>query len=264
MASFEIDFDALKPFLNNMAEKNQMLINKWILGKPKNLYYKVNNVSPINKNDNEYYALILWTIPSKIYDYKELNKRSNNFWNKYCNSTNTIRSSIIPFVNFEGKKIWLLGSFHDYDNTENPILTDFGGKCEAEDRRNKCPNLRCAMRELEEESKNLLSEVINSAIQNQDNYTVFEGTYIKNKHSKYPKNEHIYFMFVQVKYDDVKDIPTLFSQKKSESLELGKQVEKLGKLGFYDQNDLLNFKYRTSKNLTDLIMYFNKSRIMRK
>ena len=232
----------MKSILDKKAQNNTELVNSWILGKPKNAYYTPNDTSPITKNDDEYYALLDWIIPNEEFKYREINKQTEKeFIKEYCDVTNykLKRSSIIPFVNRNGENCWLLGSFHDYEKTKYPILADFAGSCEEKDK-NDCAPLNCAMRELNEESKGLLPNIVRNAIRNSNNFVIFEG--------KNTKGDILYFMFVKLNYEDVKDIPDKFSKIKEI-----KGQEKFGPLRFYRQSDILNREYRTSKNLTDLV-----------
>jgi len=230
----------VKRNLEAIAKNEKYLVDKWILKKDKNKYYKNdNNYSDIGKGDTEYYALIDWILPSVYFKYREVT------YSEYCKNDKEyklIRSSIIPIVEIDGEQYWMLGSFHDYKNTEDPILTDFAGSCEKKDMKNGCPPLNCALRELREESKGLLNDIILNSIQNQKNIAIFEGV------SK--KMEKLYFMFVSLNYDDVKNIPMKFSQTEI-------TYEKLGPISFYKQKDIKKYKYRTAKNLTDFIEYLN-------
>jgi len=63
------------------------------------------------------------------------------------------------------------------------------------------------------------------------------------------KGTKIYFTFVELEYDDVKDVIEKF---KIVPLE-GKEI--FGNLNLYDQRDVKSGKYRTSKNLTDFLHY---------
>ena len=51
-------------WLELIANDNKYYVNKFILGKPKNPFYKQDN-SFIKKGDKEYYALTDWIIPNK-------------------------------------------------------------------------------------------------------------------------------------------------------------------------------------------------------
>ena len=108
----------------------------------------------------------------------------------------------------------------------------------------------CAMRELEEESKGLLTNIVRDAMKNVRNVAVFEGV-------NEEKREKIYFLFVSLKYEDTSEIPRLFSQTDMSEMNKNKK-EKLGPIAFYKQSDVKNFKFRTAKNLTDFIFLLNK------
>ena len=228
-------------WLEGIARRNRDLVNKFILGANKNAFYTPFDRSSITKNDNEYYALVDWIIPTKSYNYREANR--DIAYEKYCENRNVSRSSIIPIVKLENSNYWLLNNFKDYEDTNDPILADFGGKCEAEDRDNSCPPLKCAERELNEESKGLLTNFVRKAIE-EGNIAILEGT------SR--DGDKINFLFVELNYEDVKDIPERFNAIPSE--------ERLGKLGFYKQRDVKSGKYRTSKNLTDLLLFLYRTR----
>lgn len=235
--------------LENIARNEKYLVEKWILDKDKNPYYKKENrYNTVGKEDTEYYALIDWTLPGSVYKYNEIKITEDNF-SDYCNTDpkyKLIRSSIIPIVKIDGENYWMMGSFHDYENTNNPILTDFAGSCEKKDLKNICPALHCAFRELSEETKGLLDEIIQKAMSEVKNVACFQGVNEKKK-------EKLFFMFVSLDYDTVKDIPDLFLKTDR----LDHNGENLGKIGFYKQTDIKKYKYRTAKNLTDFIGYLN-------
>lgn len=228
--------------LEKIAYKNQNLVNKFILGKSKNPFYTPNNTTPITYRDNEYYALIQWIIPRENFNYKIVKP------SEFCNDKNVFRSGIIPVVKKDGLNYWLLGNFHDYENTRNPILADFGGRCERgkrgeidqKDYNDPCPALFCAIRETYEESKGLLPKMVDEAINNGD-MVIYQG--------KNYKGTRIYFTIVELEYDDVKDVIEKF---KIVPLE-GKEI--FGNLNLYDQRDVKSGKYRTAKNLTDFLHY---------
>jgi hypothetical protein len=236
--------------LAKIAEKNDYLVKRWITGNKKNNYYnKTDRSDKIEKGNLEYYALIDWILPSKNYTYREINMT------EYCdvksdinkkNGEKLVRSSIIPIVKKDGENYWMLGSFHDYENSGDPILSDFAGSCEKIDMKDNCPALHCALRELKEESKGLLNEIIQNAISaDPKNIAIFEGIF---------QNEKIFFMFVSLNYNDIKDIPSLFLE--TDRMDHDKK-NKLGLINFYRQNDIKKYLYRTAKNLTDFISYLN-------
>ena len=216
------------------------LIRKWVEG----------NRQPEN--------LTTWMIPSEYYEYKEVNQ---NFAKSNYENYRVGRSGIIPVVRIDKNNLWLLGSFWE-NFKEGRILTDFGGKCENitnKDKRysktkdkgkekekeviNAESPLECALREMREETKGLLNKPIENAIQ-KGTYTIFEG-------SNGEKQRRIYFYFVFIDYEDVKDIPDLF-------LTTPKTVsERLGPLNFYKQSDILSRRYRTARNLTDFVSFLN-------
>ena len=231
--------------LDRVARSEPYLVEKWILGQEKNRKYKQERAGDkITKMDIEYLALVGWLLPDVRYEYKQV-KQEEMCKDKY-KQYKLFRSSIIPVVNIEGVNHWILGSFADYADTENPILSDFAGRCESFDLKEKCPVTACAMRELEEESKGLLTKYVTEAMKNPRNVAVFEGV-----------NEVLYFIFVSLKYEDVEKVPAQFSQTDMSEMNKNKK-EKLGPIAFYKQSDVKNFKFRTAKNLTDFIFFLNK------
>jgi len=226
--------------LRELADKNRNLVDKYILGKPKNPFYTPRNTSPITPRDNEYYALIQWTIPREKYDYKIVS------YEEFCKDKNIFRSSFIPFVRKDGVNYWLLGSFHDYQNTKNPILADFGGGCEKKDEKDEkenCFGIKCAMRELYEESNNVLPEFVDKSIE-EGNFVTYRGI---------SKNGYrIYFTFVELDYDIALNTIEYFKYAEP----VGKEI--FGNIGLYPQKDIKSGKYRTSKNLTDLLSYLRR------
>jgi uncharacterized protein (DUF1015 family) len=135
-----------------------------------------------------------------------------------------------------------MANFRDYENTQNSIVAGFGGRCEHRDR-SVCTSKTCLLREMAEESKNLLNEIVDKAWNDKERRTIFEGVNGKDV---------IYFVFVLLDYEDVQDIPEIFRQ-------MPEGKEKLGNLGFYRQSDIRKRKVRTSSNLTDFISYLNRN-----
>ncbi len=228
--------------IDKIASNERYLTNKWILGKEKNPYYKQENPgNEINRYDIEYLALADWILPKTRFAYREVTRAQMCVPDEY----KLIRASIIPIVDFRGEKCWLLGSFHDYEKTDNPILTDFGGTCEESDRRKPCPATYCALRELQEESKGLLMGPILDSMKDKNKMAIFEG---KNDYK-----EKLYFIFVSVNYETIKHIPQQFMH--TDRLD-GK--EKFGPINFYAQFDIKKYSFRTAKNLTDFINFLNE------
>lgn len=229
------------------------LEEKWITGKRKG--------SPSN--------LRKWTIPEVNYVYKEIPYVGiNGDYGVKENDYKLVRSSIIPIINMDGENYWLLGSFHDYVGIGDPILTDFGGRKEKKTE----TALDCALRELKEESKGLLTVPVLDALNYKDSLfpkskpqnnkgqnnkkslsvrerkvTVFEGRDDENK-------QKIFFFIVVLNYNDVKDIPKKFEKMPYLT------KEKLGPINFYPQNAIRSRGLRTSKNLTDFVSYLNQYR----
>lgn len=214
--------------LQKIADRNDYLVNRFILGEQKNPFYTPNDISPITKKDNEYYALIDWIIPNTKYKYKEISIKD------YLKSENVYRSSIIPVVKIDGENHWLLGNFYDYENSGDPILADFGGRCE-----NGETPFECALREAKEESKKLLYDLLKN-VSNKDYIAIYEG-YNKNK---------VIFTFIQIDLNDAEDIIEKFK-----NIPWIPGQERFGDLKLYNQKDVR--LYRTSKNLTDLLSYLN-------
>ena len=197
--------------LDIVAANNSPLVEKWILNSKKNPIYKYNK-GIVTKGSTEYYALIDWTLPDTKYQYKVIKLKDLN------DDYKLKRSSIIPFVKVNNQKYWLLGSFHDYEKTNTPILTDFAGTCEKRDfGKNRPAALECALRELHEESKGLLDDIVEKRL-TEDNVVVFEG---KNEQKK----EKVIFIFVLIdmKEKEFENIQERFNQSYSK--------EKFGPLG---------------------------------
>lgn len=226
---------------SNKERKNIQanLIKKWVDGR------------------NQRHKLIEWMIPKISYDYREVSpekvkERIHNLSNKY----KIARSSIIPVIKIQNQNFWLLGSFREKFKGER-ILSDFGGTCKYSALNLAESPLDCALRETKEETKGLLNDAIEKAI-DKDNYTIFEGIAVPNISShessnyrnKY-KHNIIYFYIVFVDYKDIKDLPATYLKSKR----LVK--ERLGPLGFYLQDNILNRVHRTARNLTDFVSFLN-------
>lgn len=225
--------------LKNREQIKGTLIRKWVDGN--------------RQRDN----LINWMIPVEEFQYREISPETLLYNQERNSRIKTWRAGIIPVVKIGGEQHWLLGSFWE-NFSAGRILTDLGGKCKNQGNNKESP-LSCALRETREETKGLLNPVIEKAIYNSQekkgNYTIFEG-YNKKR------NQNIYFYFVFVDYEDVKDIPYQFSQIyelpiKDKNGKFQKGEERLGPLGFYKQSDILNRKERTARNLTDFVSYLN-------
>lgn len=223
--------------LKNRENIKEELIRKWVDGN--------------RQRDN----LIDWMIPVEVFQYREI-APDTLLYNQERNindrrAPKTWRSGIIPVVKIQGEQYWILGSFWE-SFAAGRILTDLGGKCKW----NKESPLVCALRETKEETKGLLNPIIEKTIEKgKESYTIFEG-YNKKR------NQNIYFYFVFVDYEDVKDIPYQFSQiyelpVKDKNGKFNKGEERLGPLGFYKQSDILNRKERTARNLTDFVSFLN-------
>ncbi len=188
-----------------------------------------------------------YTIPKVRYKYEQVS------WEVFMDNTydtfKTIRSSFVPYVMFNNKRYWVLGSFYDFPRD---ILMDFGGSCVLFDppREFLQPNQRqmrnyqhqfgCAMLELNEESKGLLVKPVLKSL-GTDGARVYRG-------SDNTKREYVWFVMVQLDHHEVKPLVDKF-----ESAPYILKGEKLGPLGFYKESDILNKVYRTTKNLTDFV-----------
>ena len=166
--------------LQKIANRNSFLVNKFILNQQKNPFYTPNDTSPITKKDNEYFALIDWIIPEINYNYKIISVID------YLKTEKVYRSSIIPVVKINGENYWLLGNFYDYENSGDPILADFGGKCNE----NETP-FQCALRESSEESNKLLFNLLEN-VSNNDYIAIYEGTSNVNKETVFINNPPIF------------------------------------------------------------------------
>jgi len=239
----------LKKELKKKEYGNEKLINKWIIGRPKNPYYPKPEYEKdtIRKDDAEYYALLDWLLPKFKYNYSQVP------FSKIFEKDNykIERSSIIPYyIDQNGKMFWLLNSFHDYpfyNDPENLILGDIGGKCEQKDKEEgkfKNEALNCAVREFNEETRDVLKDKINILILLSEFILVFEG---RNDFFK----KKIYFFFVKFKYDDIKDVPEKFRQTEEKR-------ENLGDVDFYPSTEILNRNLRTSRDFTGLINYLTR------
>lgn len=218
-----------------IKEINEKLVEKWVDGREKRA------------------DLIEWMIPKVNYKYREVSPQEvENSLEQ--NNIYLARSSIIPVIKIHDQNFWFLGSFREYFKGER-ILSDFGGTCkyvkylrhEEDNKKSSESPLKCALRETREETKGLLNDSIENAIE-KGNYTIFEG---KGKEKGSTREHVIYFYVVFVDYRDIKDLPTKYLKAKK----LVK--EKLGPLGFYLQANILNRVHRTARNLTDFVSFLN-------
>ena len=183
-----------------------------------------------------------YVIPRVRYDYQQSNWK--NYMSNEYDGYRTIRSSFIPYILYKDQKYWILGSFHDFPKD---ILMDFGGSCKLFDpptgRKQKIDyqhRFGCAILELNEESKGLLVRPVlkSLGLVNPDIYRGLDRT----------KKEDVWFVLVEL---DPKDIIDL-----SERFERAPKVlkgEELGPLDFYSEQEIIDKKYRTSRNLTDFV-----------
>jgi hypothetical protein len=173
-----------------------------------------------------------YTKPNRRYNYKIV---SFNDYMSYDGST-VRRSSFIPYTFINGERYWLLGSFWDYPRQ---ILTDFGGSCQYEDKKrlNLSP-FGCAIKELHEEGKGLLTKPVLAQIALDDSIT-----YLGQKN-----NERIYFTMVPLSLEEAKNLIIDINNKDYSK-------ERLGPVDLYSESDLLSKKYLTSNFLTDFVDY---------
>jgi len=237
------------------------LTNQWILGKERNPYYLDKDTKYVTKRNIEYFALVDWTLPTIRYKYKQLKKeeyykllREDEEERKEKKNIKVVRASFLPMVrmyrNENGREkmenYYFLGNFHDYEDTDMPILADFGGKCENKDRN----FLECAKRELGEESKHLLDDVINEELklfdEDFDRIEVYEG--------REEKSDEMVIFFVLLLEKDY----DFFEKINIEFKELPRGKEFFGAPALYKQKDVKSRKYRTSKNLTDFVSFLNR------
>lgn len=190
-----------------------------------------------------------YTIPKKTYNY------SNATWDDYISNKwdgyRTIRSSIIPITVIDGKTYWILGSFHDYPRY---ILTDFGGNCVLQEGKetNRQTAFGCAILEVHEESKGLLTQMIlrNIGLIEKQTMEIYIG---KINNSRRGQDDKVYFFFVPVNYEEIKQVIETFNSTSDIS-------EKFGPLDFYEEEVLLSKtekQFLTSFNLTDLIKHLS-------
>ena len=194
------------------------------------------------------------TIPKTRYKYERV-PFETFMANKY-DGYKTIRSSFIPYTYTETDKYWFLGSFSDFPKD---ILTDFGGTCIIYDppkkklssgqkqKLNYQHQFGCAMLELNEESKGLLVQPVLESLGIGEGVEIYRG---RNDYSK----EYVWFVLVPLHFRDVLDVVENFDH-----VPLVLKKEKLGPLGLYREIDLLEKRYRTSKNLTDFIDYLGNT-----
>ena len=192
------------------------------------------------------------TVPRFTYQYQQVS------WEVFMDNTydgyKTVRASFIPYVTHNKEEYWLLGSFYDYPKD---ILTDFGGNCIIFDPPTKYlqPGDRqfryyqhafgCAVLELNEESKGLLVKPVLASLGTHE-ITVYRGTDDKRK-------EYVWFLMVPLDYTTIRLIIDKF--------EFTSQItdEKLGPLDLYRLSDIINRKFRTSRNLTDFVNFLRIS-----
>ena len=181
-----------------------------------------------------------YTKPKINYKYEQVS------WEMFMNDTGdykTVRSSFIPYIKSFGEDYWILGSFHDHRD----ILTDFGGSCilfgsfKGIQRRNYQHAFGCAMLELNEESKGLLVKPVLASL-GLNEIAIYRGIDELRK-------EYVWFVMVPLNYHVAKIAVDSFEVTPNISNEL------LGPINFYRYNDIINKKYRTSRNLTDFVNY---------
>ena len=188
------------------------------------------------------------TVPRFTYQYEQVS------WEVFMDNTydgyKTVRASFIPYVKHQEEEYWLLGSFYDFPRD---ILTDFGGSCIIFDPppqylkpggkqfRYYQHAFGCAVLELNEESKGLLVKPILAALGTQE-IIVFRGTDNKRK-------EYIWFILIPLDYAILRSVIDKFEST------INITEEKLGPLDLYKLSDIINRKFRTSRNLTDFVNF---------
>ena len=181
----------------------------------------------------------LYTSPKKNFDYQMIS------WDQYIRNEidgYMVRSSIIPVTSIRGRTYWLLGSFHDYPRE---IVADFGGNCFIKEgsAATETP-FGCAIRELNEESKGLLTQVIlkNIGLLDSKSFHIYLGKFRKQR---------VVFFFVPFVMGEVENIIKQFN-------EMPDIDEKLGPLDLYLEMDIFDQKYLTSNYLTDFVNFLKK------
>jgi hypothetical protein len=199
-----------------------------------------------------------YTVPRTKYEYTTIT------WNEYMRNVYdgyvTTRSSIIPVTTIESKTYWLLGSFHDYPRY---ICMDFGGNCVMKEGRetNRQSPFGCAITELYEESKGLLTQTILKSIgvldltqlhiyvgRTKDSKIVDSVRPNPSERKTVQKNigEKVFFFFVPVDYEEVKGIINVFNNTPDVD-------EKLGPIDLYSETDIFSRKILTTHHLTDFV-----------
>lgn len=118
----------------------------------------------------------------------------------------TIRSGIIPYANINGRESWLLGIL------KSGRFSDFGGSCLIT--AGELP-FECAVREVDEESNGLLTEIVTTRLTN-----AFNESHLKEQP---PQGVHIwrwvnlkrptqidYLIFLEVDYEPLANIHDQF------------------------------------------------------
>lgn len=190
------------------------------------------------------------------YNYKEID--STDIRKKHYH-----RASIIPYIEVNKHFYWLLGSFVDF----NFIKSDFGGKCEGNEKATDC-----SLREMAEETNNVLNNYLPKLLDN-NNVTIYEGTNIMNPRSpqvavfmvKLDMNNMDLMDKIQEEIVEAKKSKNSDNKEKegSKNSDIDKKhiTESFGKLGFYKEADVMrgydknDNEILTSVNLTDFVNY---------
>lgn len=184
-----------------------------------------------------------YTQPKKRFKYNRIS------WDSYIRDEydgyQTERSSFIPVTRINYQTYWLLGSFHDYPKE---ICMDFGGSCllrQGKERNRQSP-FGCAISELHEESKGLLTQNIlkNIGILKKDSFHIYVG---KDSLSKIK----VFFFFIPFDYNETKNLINTFNTTPDVK-------EKLGPMDIYLEKDILNQKCLTTNYLTDFVNFLKK------
>ena len=158
-----------------------------------------------------------------------------------------VRSSFIPYIIIDEQIYWLLGSFHDFPE----VKVDFGGKC----RKGENP-IKCAFRELREETRGVLVEPVRQALAD-GRAVVFKG--YNNHRSVKHYDKRVIFILVNMtnQLDDLDKIQ--FSIDSVPTI----TKEKFGPLNFYAERDIFHgrdsqnrgIRLYTSYALTDFVQF---------
>lgn len=147
------------------------------------------------------------------------------------------RIGVIPYsrikVDDEIKEYWLLGTLH------SGRLSDFGGTCLTE--KGETP-LDCLLREVDEESDEILTQYIISALEEAYQRSVVENKETPQLHiwrwsNRNQRNKYEYLIFIEVEYEQLADINERF-----------KGNQENVSLDWYDKDELLKTTLTSNYN----------------